>query len=259
VAERDAYTPGTFCWTELAAADQPAARDFYMELFGWEAEDRPVGDGVVYSMMSLGGRHVAAIAPQPERQRAAGAAPMWNSFVSVASADAALERAVELGASAHAPAFDVFDVGRMAVVQDPQGAYFELWEPRAHHGAGLVNAPGAPTWNELRTSDLDGAAGFYTELFGWRAEPFEGSPEPYVSLEHGQAHAGGLRGLGPGEPAPYWLAYFGCADIAATLARAVELGAVKMHDPLEIGVGTIAQLVDPQGATFALFAGDFDD
>jgi predicted enzyme related to lactoylglutathione lyase len=259
MAERNAYTPGTFCWSELAASDQAAAKDFYAALFGWNAEDRPVGEDVVYSMMSLDGRHVAAIAPQPERQRAAGATPMWNSFVSVESADAALARAVDLGGSAHAPAFDVFDAGRMAVVQDPQGAYFELWEPREHHGAGLVNAPGALTWNELRTSDLDGAQTYYAGLFGWRGEPFAGSPEPYVSLQSADADAGGMRALGPGEPAPYWLVYFGCADIDATVGRAVELGATKMHGALDIGVGEIAQLLDPQGATFALFAGRFDD
>ncbi|HEX5224944.1 MAG TPA: VOC family protein [Solirubrobacteraceae bacterium] len=259
MAERDAYAPGTFSWVELAAADQRGAKEFYTALFGWDAEDRPVADDVVYSMMSLHGRHVAAIAPQPERQRAAGAPPMWNSFVTVESADAALDRAVELGGSAHAPAFDVFDAGRMAVVQDPQGAYFELWEPRGHRGAGLVNAPGALTWNELRTSDLDGAGAFYAALFGWRGDPFEGSPEPYVSLRNGDADAGGLCALGPREPTPHWLVYFGCADVGEALARAVGLGARKLQDPIEIGVGTVAQLLDPQGAAFALFAGRFDD
>ena len=82
--------------------------------------------------------------------------PLWNSYVSVDSADAVAERASELGATVHAPPFDVMSVGRMAVIQDPQGAFFMLWEPREHVGAALVNAPGALVWNELQSPDLDG-------------------------------------------------------------------------------------------------------
>src|SRR5438105_4218028 len=149
MGERTNYTPGTFSWTDLATTDQEAAKLFYGQLFGWEAEDNPIGDGAYYSMMKLGGKDVAAIAPQPQQQREAGAPPAWNSYVTVDSADRSLERAKQLGASVHAPAFDVMDVGRMGVVQDPQGAFFLVWEPKRHIGAALVNAPGALAWNEL--------------------------------------------------------------------------------------------------------------
>ncbi|HEX3510009.1 MAG TPA: VOC family protein [Solirubrobacteraceae bacterium] len=258
MGERSGYAPGTFCWVELATTDHTAAKAFYAGLFGWVAEDRPAGEGVSYSMMSRGGRHVAAIAPQPERQRAAGAPPSWNSYVSVSSADEVLERARELGGAAHAPASDVFDAGRMAVVQDPQGAYFELWEPREHPGAGLVNAPGALTWNELASSDPEAAARFYGELLGWTSAPFEGAGEPYLSMRNGDGDAAGIRGLRAGETGPHWLVYFGTDDVAAALAETERRGGRVLAAERDIGVGRVAVAADPQGARFALFAGHLD-
>src|SRR5437764_11137060 len=100
-------------------------------------------------MMRRGEHTVAAIAPQPQQQRDAGVPPVWNSYVAVESAAAAAERAGELGATVHAPPFDVMDAGRMAVIQDPQGAFFMVWQRNRHFGARVVNAPGALCWNEL--------------------------------------------------------------------------------------------------------------
>src|SRR5438270_11492804 len=175
MGERTKYTPGTFSWTDLTTTDQAAAKQFYGELFGWSAEDNPVGDGVYYSMMSLGAHQVAAISPQPQQQRDAGVPPAWNSYITVESADRTLERARQLGAMVHADAFDVMDVGRMGVVQDPQGAFFLVWQPKSRIGASLVNAPGALSWNELATPDVEASSRFYSELFGWTLEPVAGS------------------------------------------------------------------------------------
>jgi len=152
---RTSYAPGTFSWVDLATTDQQEAKRFYSGLFGWEPQDIPVGDGVFYSMMSREGHVVAAIAPQPQAQRDAGVPPSWQSYVTVASADDAAERARAAGGIVHAPPFDVFDAGRMAVIQDPQGAFFMVWEPRGNIGADLVNAPGALCWNELYVPDIE--------------------------------------------------------------------------------------------------------
>ncbi len=257
MGERSAYAPGTFCWAELATTDQPAAKTFYSELLGWTAEDSPVGEGVVYSMMSRDGKQVGAIAPQPQAQREANVPPTWNSYVSVQSADAVAERAKQLGASVHAPAFDVMQAGRMAVIQDPQGAYFMVWEPREHFGAALVNAPGALVWNELSSPDVDASGAFYGELFGWSVAPFEGSPEPYLSIKNGDANNGGIRPAPPGTP-PFWLVYFGVEDIDEGLARLGELGGSVHAGPIDIQIAKIAVVADPQGAVFALYAGELE-
>jgi uncharacterized protein len=258
MGERSSYTPGTFCWSELATSDQQGAKDFYAGVLGWESDDRPVGDGMFYSMQLLDGTPVAAIATQPEAQREAGVPPLWNSYVSVDSADAVAARAKELGAGVHAPPFDVMDVGRMAVIQDPQGAFFMLWEPREHVGAGLVNVPGALVWNELQSPDLDASASFYGALFEWDIEQAEGMEDRYLTIKNGAANNGGMRELTPPSP-PSWLVYFGVQDVEQALARLEELGGSKLSDVIDIGIAKLAVVADPQGAVFALYAGDMEE
>jgi len=258
MGERARYAPGTFCWADLTTTDQPAAKAFYGGLFGWEAQDMPMGEGMSYSMMHVDGKEVAAISQQPQMQRDAGVPPLWNSYVSVEDADAAVERAKGLGGTAHTQAFDVLQAGRMAVLQDPQGAYFMVWQPGEHFGAALVNAPGALVWNELASPDLDAACAFYKSLFGWTVEPFESSPEPYLSIKNGDANNGGMRAPNaPGAP-PHWLAYFGAEDIDAAIARVDELGGSMIAGPIDIQIAKIAIAKDPQGAIFALYAGQLE-
>jgi uncharacterized protein len=259
MGERTGYTPGTFCWAELTTTDQDGAKAFYGGLLGWEADDRPIGDGgYVYSMMQRDGKGVAAIATQPQQQREAGVPPMWNSYISVENADATAARAKELGATVHAEPFDVMDVGRMSVIQDPQGAFFELWQPKEHFGAALVNAPGAPVWNELSSPDLDASSAFYTGLFGWTVAPFEGSPEAYLSIKNGDANAGGIRPLNQPGPPPHWLVYFGVEDLDSALARVEELGGTVHAGPIDIQIAKIAVVADPQGAVLALYDGELE-
>lgn len=259
MGERTEYTPGTFSWTDLTTTDQDAAKTFYSALFGWEYEDNPVGDGIVYSMAKLSGKNVAAISPQPEQQREAGAPPVWNSYITVEDADASLARARELGASVHADAFDVMEAGRMGVVQDPQGAYFLVWEPKQNIGAGLVNAPGALSWNELGSPDLDRSAKFYGDLFGWTTAPMPGSEMPYLVVQNAGRANGGIRPpMPPGAP-PFWLVYFAADDLDGTLAHVGEQGGNVLMPATDIGIAKIAIAQDPQGAVFALYAGQLED
>jgi uncharacterized protein len=257
MGERTQYTPGTFSWSELQTSDPDAAKSFYAALFGWQAEDLTVPGGGYYSMQRLDGKDVAAIAPQPTAQRDAGVPPLWNSYVTVESADAAAERAGELGGTVHAPAFDVMDAGRMAVIQDPQGAFFMVWEPKSSIGAGLVNVPGALCWNELAAADLDAAPQFYEQLFGWKVEPFEGGPMRYLTIKNGQATNGGMREKQPEEP-PNWLVCFAVEDVDAGIARVGELGGGTIAGPFEMAMGKIAIVRDAQGAVFALYAGQLE-
>jgi predicted enzyme related to lactoylglutathione lyase len=258
MGERTKYAPGTFSWADVTTTDQAGAKAFYSGLFGWEAEDTPVGDGVYYTMMRLNGRDVAAISPQPQQQREAGVPPMWNNYITVDSADAAADRAKELGATVHAPPFDVMDVGRMAVIQDPQGAFFMVWEPRKQIGAGLVNEPGALAWNELASPDPTGSAAFYGELFGWTTDEFEGAGAPYLVVTNGERAGGGIRELGDEPARPHWLPYFGTDEIESALAKAKELGGTVLAGPIDIKIAKIGVIQDPQGATFAIYDGDFE-
>jgi predicted enzyme related to lactoylglutathione lyase len=260
MGERTKYTTGTFSWTDLNTTDQEAAKTFYAGLFGWTYFDAPVGDDAYYSMASVGDKQVAAIALQQQQQRDAGAPPVWNSYVSVEDADATLARAKELGATVHADAFDVMDAGRMGVVQDPQGAWFLVWQPKDHLGAGLVNAPGAFSWNELGSPDMDGSAKFYGDLLGWTTSQMEGSETPYLVIQTADGHMnGGIRPPMPPDTPPFWLVYFATDDIDAAVSKVSELGGNVLAPPTDIGPAKIAVAQDPQGAVFALYDGELEE
>jgi predicted enzyme related to lactoylglutathione lyase len=260
MGERTQYTPGTFSWTDLTTTDQEGAKSFYGALFGWEFTDNPVGDDVVYSMASIDGKSVAAISPQPQQQREMGVPPMWNSYITVASADDAAAKASELGATVHAPPFDVMDVGRMAVIQDPQGAFFEVWEAKATIGAQLVNGPGMMCWNELASPDVDASAKFYSDLFGWTTSEMDMGGQKYIVVSVDGHSNGGIQGTVPPNAPPHWLVYFGTDDLDGSLTKAGELGGTVVMGPMDIGEGNrIGVVQDPQGGYFALYAGRFDD
>src|SRR5215213_8312109 len=212
MGERTEYRPGTFSWVELLTTDADAAKAFYAELMGWTYDDLPLPEGGSYTMVLRDGKRVAGLhQPAPEN----AGPPAWLSYVTVEDADAAADQANELGATTLAGPFDVMDAGRMAVLQDSQGAVFAVWQPRASIGAELVNDPGSLTMNQLNASDVDTARRFYSSLFGWRIETVSEDP-PYWGIHNGESLNGGLMQLPPdGGAPPHWLAYFTSADIDA--------------------------------------------
>jgi predicted enzyme related to lactoylglutathione lyase len=255
MGERTSYPPGTFCWVDLATDDQQAAKAFYGELLGWQYEDTPIGEGQVYSMARLDGHDVAAVGPL---QGPEGVPPHWNCYVSVEDADATAARAAGLGATVLAEPFDVFESGRMAVVQDPQGAIVSLWQPNNHIGATLVNAIGALTWNDLISPDVDASASFYRGLFGWQIDEVPESGGQYWSILNAGNRNGGLMPQPP-DSHPAWNLYFAVEDVDATLARAAERGGQTIAGPMDIPNGTrLAVLADPQGAVFSVASGPLD-
>ena len=147
---RTSFPQGTPNWVDLQTTDQAAAKAFYAGLFGWTYDDQPMGPepGPVYSMAMLGGHQVAAIAPQSPELAAAGAPPMWNTYLAVDSADDAAARVEAAGGKVAMAPFDVTDAGRMAFVLDPAGAAVALWQANQHIGATLVNEPGTVVWNQ---------------------------------------------------------------------------------------------------------------
>ncbi len=253
MGERTSYTPGTFCWVDLVVDDPEAARAFYTELFGWQYEDSPAGEGAGYAIAQLDGRPVAAILPLTDPSMP----PHWNCYVSVEDADASAARAEALGAMVVLPAGDVGDSGRLAVIQDPQGAMLSLWQPGRHFGAGLVNVPGALTWNDLLTPDVEASAAFYRELFGWEVTGIAGAEGRYWSVDNGGVKNGGLMPMPPGGH-PAWNLYFAVADTEATMARAGELGGQVVMGPMEVPGGRFAIIRDPHDAVFSVLDGELD-
>jgi predicted enzyme related to lactoylglutathione lyase len=255
VGERTEHAPGTFSWAELATTEPDGAKAFYSGLFGWEADERPIPDGGVYTVLRQGGLEVAAL----YGQRQEGVPPSWLSYVTVADVDAAAARAREVGGTLMTEPFDVMEVGRMAVVQDPQGAVLALWQPGQSIGARLVNDPGAMSLNQLNAASPELARGFYSDLFGWRFEPMSEDP-PYWGIYNGDRLNGGMMPLPAEAEAPsHWLVYFSVSDLEAAAGKIAELDGTVVVAPQEVPGGRILVARDPQGAHFALWSGRTDD
>lgn len=250
------HAPGTFCWLDLGAHDLPAAREFYTRLFGWEAVNNHYGpdEGDVYVMFKLRGQNVAATYAMDPNQAAMGIPSAWLCYVAVESADASAARARELGATIMADSFDIMDVGRMALVQDPGGALVALWQPASHPGVGIRDEPGAAGWWELATHDTARAGEFYGGLFGWKGRAMDGAPGlDYTVLSGPTGMVGGMYAITEkmeGMP-PSWMPYFIVEDADAAAEQVTALGGTVLHGPLDVPmVGRVALIRDPQGAMF---------
>ena len=253
--ETPTFTPGTFCWVELGTTDGEAAKKFYTQLFGWGFSDRPIGPDMVYTMLKRDGKDVGALYKMNSEMTSQGIPPHWLSYVSVANADKTTAKAKELGATVMKEPFDVFDVGRMSVIQDPTGAVFALWQAGTHAGAGVVNVPNSFCWNELGTRDTKKAGEFYSALFGWGKNAQQMGPMTYTSFMNGDRPAGGMYEPPPemGNVPPHWLVYFAVDDTDGKVKKATELGGKVCAPPMDIpGTGRFAIIQDPQGAAFGV-------
>jgi predicted enzyme related to lactoylglutathione lyase len=263
MGNREGYDPGTFCWVDLSTDDPKDAKRFYAELFGWDAADTRTGDTGVYTMMRLDGDAVAGAFEQPAQDREAGVPPHWLSYVRVEDADEVAEGVAERGGQVHVEPFDIEGVGRLAVLRDPDGAFFAVWQPRTHFGAARVNEPGCLCWNELVTRGLETATDFYSAVFDWSIEPVDTGGGPRILAIH--TSAGGRNGNirlvdeGGAEAPGYWVAYFGVESCGETATKAAELGGAVLIEPTDIPAGQLAALSDPQGATFGVVSGEMDE
>jgi hypothetical protein len=249
----ESYAPGSFCWAELATSDVESARKFYGEMFGWTVVEYPTPAGP-YLIFQAEGNHVAAARPADP-----GTPPHWGVYFSTADADESAGRVAPLGGKVVDGPFDVMEAGRMAVVQDPAGVFFSLWQPGRHIGAthgGLLNRV---CWAELDTSDPAGAVAFYAGLFGWKTRPETGiDAAEYIEwLNDGKPFAGMLPMRGEawkGVPLR-WAVYVSVADCDERTARARQLGATVRVPPTNIpNVGRFSLITDAQGAAISLLA-----
>ncbi len=255
-----AHAVGTFNWPELATSDPVAAKKFYGSLFGWQIEDQDMGPNGTYTLFKLKGLDVAACYQLMPDMVKMGVPPNWAAYVTVESADASAEKSKALGGQVVMGPFDVKDYGRMAVISDPQGAMFCVWEPRKHIGVLILNEPGSLAWTQLNAKDPEGAKKFYPALLGWKVQddamPAAMGGGSYTTWLKADGPAGGMMGMPKEAPAPpHWLSYFAVANVDESAAKAASLGGLTYVPPTDIpGMGRFAVLADPQGAAFALVA-----
>jgi predicted enzyme related to lactoylglutathione lyase len=268
--DRDGYIAGVPCWTDTSQPDPEAALGFYADVFGWEFHNAMPPEGS-YHFARLRGRDVAAVGSLPE-----GAPPVasWNTYIWVDSADDAAADAREAGGTVVTEPFDLPDAGRMAVLADPEGATFCVWQARAHKGARIVNEHGAVNFNGLHVRDVEGAKAFYGAVFGWTTLELPGLnawtlpgygdhlEESDPNLRERTAELGGPVGfedvvasINPipeddsGTPA-HWSVTFGIDDADAAAEAAVKAGGTVSVPPFDAPWVRMTVLRDPAGATF---------
>jgi uncharacterized protein len=246
MGERTSYAPGTPSWVDLGSPDTAAAATFYGGLFGWAAEIDPRPDAGGYGMFTLGGKQVAGLGPQMNPEMP----PFWTVYVTVADADATLQAVTANGGTIVMGPMDVFDAGRMGVIQDPMGSFISIWQPLGTIGAQVVNEPGSFAWNELATTDIAAANRFYGAVFGWGLHA-DGSGEQSSLYTVGGEMVCGAHAAGEGE-FPAWSVWFASADCDASVATAVELGGSVIMPPNDMEFGRGAVVADPQGAVFGI-------
>lgn len=243
---------GAPTWFELATGDQAAAEAFYRQLFGWTLRQTALPDGGHYTVFQLGGRDVAACYTLMADMVAAGVPPHWGVYFRVDDCDATVEKLRANGGRVFCAPFEVRGRLRMATVADPEGAAFNLHQPRAHPGVGALREPNSVLWVELATRDIVRAEDFYGAVLGWKATPFDAGMTGYrvLSTPDG-SEFGGLMEMDAqwsGIPS-HWSIYLHVLDVDATLGKAVALGGKVCVPAFDVpGVGRIARIDDPSGA-----------
>jgi predicted enzyme related to lactoylglutathione lyase len=244
---------GRFVWHELMTTDTDAASDFYSRVVPWKAEDSGMPS---YSLFMSGKVRAGGLMALPADDGSA-TPPHWIIYVGTPDVDATVEAAEKLGGKVLKVASDIPNVGRFAVLSDPQGAAFAVFTPAStpEEGMSAGGAVGDFTWHELATTDLDAALSFYSELFGWEKGPTHDMGEAglYQIVNHGGQQVGGIWKARDNSTPPSWLSYVRVAD-ATKAANAIKAaGGRVLNGPMEVPGGSwIVQLLDPQGGAFAV-------
>lgn len=239
-------------WIDLMAPDTDAARAFYGALFGWRTEPNPDPQFGGYAVAQLDGKDVAGIGPVMGE----GAPTAWTVYFGTPDADETARRVEASGGKVIAKPMQVGPAGRMAVLQDPSGAVFGVWEPAGMPGFGVDHEAGSFGWTEVSARGIEADKPFYKAVFGWesKATPM-GDMGTYTEWQlDGTSIAGGMEmpPTMPAEVPSYWLVYFQVDDVPAATAKAASLGAKVMMDSVDYPGGKFSILSDPQGATFGL-------
>jgi predicted enzyme related to lactoylglutathione lyase len=254
---------GTFIWYELITPDLDGAKRFYDAVVGWDIEAQSSMPGMDYRMIrrSDGGNAGGAM-PLSDEMRSHGARPVWLGYISVDDVDSTVSAIEVDGGKTMMPAWDIPDVGRIAMVTDPQGAPFYAMTARPQAGQEdkvsdvfSVDEAQHVRWNELSTTDSDAAIAFYGKHFGWSHEGDMdmGEMGKYRFIQHDGVMIGAVMPKMPQMPISLWSYYIGVDDIDRAAGEVQSGGGQILNGPMEIPGGEFAlNAMDPQGAAFGL-------
>ncbi|WP_394835143.1 VOC family protein [Pendulispora rubella] len=247
--EIDQHQPTTFCPSQLATRDVQRAKIFYNELFGWTFDDVRLPAGDVYTRCRVRGREVAAF-------RQVGREAGWTLCISVHNVDTAVQRATRLGGRVRSAPNDLLNLGRMATIEDRDGATFGVWQSQALPATLRARPAGEVStacWHELSADDPADAQQFYTELFGWRARTSHELGREYTEFRVGAQAVGGLVKKPAPRTPPSWIAYFSVRDCDWAARIAAVMGGQIVAAPRDLPtVGRFALVRDTEGSVFGI-------
>jgi uncharacterized protein len=249
------FAAGTPNWVDIGTTDVPGATAFYTELFGWTAEDLGTDSGG-YGFFRRNGKMVGGFGPATDPARGTS----WAVYFATDDADQTASQVEANGGTVVAAPMDVMEQGRMAVFQDPAGAYFSVWQPGMHKGCEVVGEPGSLSWAELTSSDVTAAKDFYQAVLPVSAQDMDmGEGSTYTLLKVGGTSVAGAMTASPdnADKPAHWSVYFAVDDCDAVADKAIELGATEMMRQ-DSPAGRFAVLSDPQGGTFCLIQNNPD-
>jgi uncharacterized protein len=250
VTVRDtAWPAGTPCWVDLMVPDAAKAKAFYGALFGWEFRDQGPESGN-YNLCFVDGRQAAGLGQSDPEE---GIPAVWTTYLATEDVTATLAAATAAGGKVIAEPMEVMTQGTMALLADPTGAVFGLWQAAEHTGAQIANVPGSFTWNENLSRDFPAAKEFYGAVFGYGFDDMSADGFTYAVLTVGGEPVGGIGELPDGVPVEVpanWSTYFQVADVDATVGTIRELGGTVLSEPQDTAWGRMSQVLDNQGAPF---------
>jgi hypothetical protein len=244
----------SFVWYEYMSRDVPASKAFYTRVVGWTTEDMPM-PGMTYTYLRMGDTQVGGMMAMPKPVSDAGMKPGWSAYVACDDADQATAKALDLGGGLLMPPTDIPNVGRIAMLTDPQGGYFYLFKAATRSERSVSRAAGQIGWHELHTADWPRAFEFYSAMFGWlKGDAMDmGSTGTYQIFTIRGVPSGAMFNSPAAQSSGFWLYYFNVGDIDDAARRIDEGGGRVNHGPVEVpGGGWVIQAADPHGAMFAL-------
>lgn len=255
---------GAFIWYELMTPDPAGAKDFYDAVVGWDiASESQFPNGYRMIGRSDGG-FAGGLLPIDSDMQQHGARPGWLGYIYVADVDGSVRQIEQAGGKTFMAPFDISNVGRVAMVSDPQGAPFYIMkptppadDPNMKSDVFSATAQQRVSWNELQTTDVEAARRFYGHQFGWETEDFMDMGElgKYRFIDRKGERLGALFNPAENQPAHFRF-YIRVPSISAAKQVAEDKGGTIYMGPHQVPTGDwIIIGADPQGAEFALVGG----
>lgn len=245
---------GRFVWYELMTTDVKGGIDFYRNVIGWKTEAYENAP-MEYTMWKANQGTLGGVMTLPEPAKQMGAPPHWQANVTVDDVLDTIAKVKMAGGQVFTGPNEIPNIGSFAVIADPQGAAITIFKPAGEMKSHDTTQEGEFSWNELATSDHEAAFKFYSTIFGWeKLDTMDmGEMGTYIIYGKDGKQLGGMFKKPAEMPVNAWLYYVHVNDLDAAVKRATDKGGKLLNGPMDVpGGDRIAQLIDPQGAMFAL-------